>query len=99
MGPAWIELAAGARPEVLNDDRFEFEAASRIELWLDEFVFPRMEKPAKELLLFGGAQQAVGTTANTGRAAISGVGGASAKQVGVRKGAVRRGNPKTSSAQ
>ena len=55
--PSWNELAAGARPEVLSVDQFELwdpqrgwqhEAASRIQLWwLDEFVFPRMEEPAR----------------------------------------------------
>ena len=58
--PSWNELAAGARPEVLDPDQFELwdpqrgwqhEAPSRIESWwLDEFVLPRMEEPARALV-------------------------------------------------
>ena len=62
--PSWNELAAGARPEGVDQDQFEpwdphrgwqHEAASRMESWwMHEFVFPRMDESARALVLSQG---------------------------------------------
>ena len=62
--PSWNEVAAGARPEGLDQDQFEpwdphrgwqHEAASRMESWwMHEFVFLRMEESARALVLSQG---------------------------------------------